>query len=262
MRLRVVLAAAALVFAVLAASGGALAGSIGGAPPSFSVDVTASAGAPLHLIPTLTPGAGGTFTGEVSQSQIDVVSILFDVSLNADPAISGSFTLTNLSGSPQTFSVSATVSVLPLAGPTKIGGSYGDATYTDTNGSEDVTIASNPFYQAQIDGAGVRNLGNFNLTASGGAGIFGTISQESFGTPIPSEARLGGVSSSIGVAFPGFTLTAGDSVHVPFEFVVSVPEPAFAPLFAIGTAAILCAFAQKRASIGSAGSGRIPPTGG
>ncbi|MFI5316348.1 MAG: hypothetical protein ACHQ6T_11655 [Myxococcota bacterium] len=261
MKLRGVLAEAAVLFSAVAAAGGAFAGPVG-VTPSFSVDVTAGSSAPLHSTPALTANPDGSYTGRVSGSVANVVSIEFDASLRTDPTISGSFTLTNLSSSTQTFSVAASLSgLLPIAGPTKIGGFFGDATYSDANSDGDVAIASSAFYRAEIDGSGVHDLGNFSIDDTSGPGVFGTISREAFGEPIPHDAGPG-VSTSIGVAFPAFSLSAGDSVMVPFEFVVSVPEPAFAPLFAITTAVIFCALAQKRASYRPFRSGRIPPTGG
>lgn len=262
MKLRVGTAAVALALGVLNLVGGsASAGPLAGGPPVFTLDASSSVGGDvLHLTPRLTTAGGGIYAAHGSET-VPSFSIVFDFTLNPDPAVSGSFTLTNLSATPQTFSVSATLSVLPIAGPTKMGGSFGDATYTDVNQSSDVEISSAAFYRALIDGVGVKDLGKFDSSASGGPGVFGTISQESFGTPIPSAAGPG-VSSSIGVGFPGFTLTSGDSVQVPFEFVVTAPEPAFAPLFAIGTAVILCVFARKNASTRSKRSGRILPTGG
>jgi len=247
MKLRGVLAVAALVFG---ASGSALAGPIPGGPPSFRIDASSSVGGDsLHLTPTLTPGPGGSYLVSGTESAPSF-SILFDFTLNPDPAVSGSFTLTNLSGTPQTFSVSATLGVLPIAGPTRIGGSYGDTIYRDANNDSNVELSSAAFYRAEIDGSGVHDLGSFDVMAFGGPGVFGTVSQDTFGTPIPSDPGPG-VVSSIGVAFPGFTLTPGDSVEVPFEFVVSAPEPAFAPLFAIGATLILLGVARKSAFGGS-----------
>jgi hypothetical protein len=259
MKLRVVLAAAALVFGT---SREAFAGVIPGGPPTFTVDVTSNVGGDaLHLAPTLTQGQNGNYSTS-GQEAAPSFSILFDFALNTDPAVSGSFTLTNLSGTTQTFTVAATLSgLLPIVGPTRIGGSFGDATYTDANGDESVEISSAAFYRAMIDGGGVHDLGLFDQMASGGPGIFGTISREEFGKPIPNDVGPA-VAGSIGVSFPGFSLTPGDSVQVPFEFVVAVPEPVFAPIFAIGVTLIIRRIAREKASRRSGRSGRILPTGG
>ncbi len=256
----VVTAAVALVFGF---APDAFSGPLPGGPPAFSVSASSSVGGDsVQLSPTLTTNPDGTYSAS-DQATAPSFFLLFAVALNPDPAISGSFTLTNLSGTTQTFTVSATLGVLPIAGPTRIGGSYGATTYTDVNGDSGVTVATagaNPFYRALIDGAGVQDLGFFNVTAFGGPGVFGTISPELFGVPIPSQVGPG-VSGSIGVAFPGFTLTAGDSVQVPFEFRV-VPEPGFAALFAISLALILLGLAREKASVRKSSSGRILPTGG
>ena len=233
MKLMRVIAAAAVV---LSFSGYAGAGTVGGGPPSFMLDVTSSVGLDsLHLTPTPTANGDGTFS-VVGDEMLTSFSIVFDFTLNPDPKVAGSFTLQNLSGATQTFTVTATLGVLPIAGPTTVSGFYGEATYTDLN-SNGVMLASPLFYQAQIDGSGVMSLGNFMLDAS--AGTSGTTSQEIFG---PGAGP--GVATSIGVRFPGFSLTAGDKVEVPFEFTV-VPEPSFASLFAAMAGIFLARVARK-----------------
>jgi hypothetical protein len=154
-------------------------------------------------------------------------SMSFHFDVIADPSVSGSFTLTNLSSQTQTFSVAATLGVLPIAGPTSVSGFYGPVTLTAPIGTPEATLTANPFYEARLDGAAIVSLGNLNVTTSGGTA---TILPELF-----SNQAGPGVSSSIGVGFPGFTLTALDSVEVPFGVtVVSVPEPASAVLFGVG----------------------------
>src|SRR5262249_36487883 len=132
----------------------------------------------IHLSPGLVPvpGAAGSFTTHVDTAAASF-SIVADFSLTADPMLGGSFLLTNLSGITQTFTVSATLSGLgAIPAPTTMQGSVGESTYTDANLSSSVSFASPLFYQAQIDGAGVMNLGSFDQTASGGPGISGTVS--------------------------------------------------------------------------------------
>lgn len=241
------LAGAALVLAVQARAGSLPAG----VTPTLSLVATSGAGDGLSLSPTSTLNADGTYSAhgsEVSGS----FSLVFDLKVNPDPSVIGSFTLTNLSNVTQFFSVSATMATLPVAGPTKMGGFYGDVTYTDANKDSTVTLATNgvdPFYRALIDAVAVKGLGSFNDTAFGGPGVFGTISQDSWGTPIPS-APGPGVASSVGVSFPAFSLTAGDSVQVPFEFIVNAPEPSFASLFATGITLILLATAHRKLFLG------------
>jgi hypothetical protein len=215
MKLAWVIAGVALVFG---SAGYARAGTVAGGPPSFTIDVTSSIGGDsLSLSPTLTANPDGTFSAS-GEGAAPSFSFVFDVSLNADPSVAGSFTLQNLSGTTQTFTVSATLGVVPLAGPTTMTGGFGEVSFTDTNDSS-ATLASALFYQARIDGLGVQNLGSFDTNASGGPGVVGTISPLAFG---PTAGP--GVATSIGVAFPGFSLTAQDRVEVPFSFTV-VPEP-------------------------------------
>lgn len=246
MKLRVLLAAAVVVFGF---SSSGFAGTVGGAPPTFALSVTSGGGPPIGIDAALTPNGDGTYSASGNEFGTNF-NLVFDIDLNPDPSISGSFTLVNLSALTQTFTVSATLGgLLPIPAPTLIGGSFGDVTYTDQNLDSSVTLATsgaNPFYRAAIDGVGVRDLGSFTLTAFGGPGIFGTASQQVFGAPIPSDVGPG-VTGSIAVQFPGFTLTGGDSVQVPFTFVV-VPEPGSGALIFLGVTGIFCAVAAKRAS--------------
>ena len=216
--------------------------------PAVQLTATSSVtGDSLSLSPTLVANPDGSLTTSGSEIKPSF-SLDFSLLVQTDPTLSGTFTLTNLSSTTQFFSVTATMSVAPLAAPTKMGGFFGDLTYTDANQDSTVTLATNgvdPFYRAQIDGVTVQSLGSFNLNAFGGPGVFGTYAQQTWGTPIPS-APGPGVSSTIGVAFPAFSLTPGDSVQVPWEFVVNAPEPSFASLFATGITLILLAATRRK----------------
>ena len=185
----------------------------------------------------------GVFTATGTAVEAGVFELGFDLRLEGDPAISGSFTLVNLSGSEQTFSVSATLGLAAIPGPTLMGGSFGDLTYTDLSGDGLVRVATPGggfFYQAQIDGSGVQDLGQFDLGPASGV-----LPKQSWGVPIPS-APGSGVTTSIGVAFPGFSLTAGDQMSTPFELGVFVPEPAPAALLALGLCVLARAGQRRR----------------
>ena len=251
MKLHGVLAAAGAVVLGLAAQ--TQAGPLPGSQvPAVQVTATSSLGDSFSASPVAVLNPDGSTYHAQGETQKPTFSLTFDLTLNPDPSIIGTFTLTTLSSSTQFFSVSATMAVLPIAAPTKMGGSFGDVTYTDTSHDSTVTLATNgtdPFYSALIDAVKVQGLGSFNATAFGGPGAFGTISKTSFGTPIPSAIGPA-VVSNIGVSFPAFSLTPGDQVEVPFEFVVSAPEPSFASLFAIGITLILLATSRRKFLLG------------
>jgi hypothetical protein len=244
MKLRRVVAVAAAVFGFASA---ALAGTVGGPPPTFSLVLGSDVpGSNVNLSPTLSANGDGTYRASGSHEIAGAYSILFDFTLDPDPAISGSFTLTSLSSSTQTFSVSATLGGVSLGGPSRVGGAFGEVTYRDLNDGT-VGIGASPFYSARIDGSEIQPLGSFSFNPiSGGNGISLTQGAESFGDPIPSQVGPG-VANNIQVAF-AFELTGMDRVELQhFEFVV-VPESSQFGLFSICLALILCRFARERAS--------------
>lgn len=206
-------------------------------PGDFSLNLCA--GSDCTQLVASADGANGQLN--VTFADTSIGSGLFSgltFSGSIDPSVMGSFTLKNLSGSTQLFSVSATLGVLPIGGPTSISGSYGPVLLID-NSDDGAEVATSTFYQAQIDGGTVMTLGNFDVKIGGGST---TIPPEFF-----SNQPGSGVASSIGVAFPGFSLTSGDSLQVPFAFTVvpaQVPEPTSLALFGLAFAGI--GFARKR----------------
>jgi hypothetical protein len=204
-------------------------------PPSLSMTVGIS-GTSLQVNPTLTPGsAPDTYFCDGSMSATSY-TLNYSFNVNADPTVSGTFTLTNLTSQTMTFSVSATLSTLPLAGPTQVSASYGLGQLSAPVGTPEAHLTANPFFQALIDGSTVQTLGsNLSITTSGGTA---PIPMQSF-TNQPGPA----LSSSIGAAFPAFTLTGLDTVETPFSVTV-VPEPASVALLVPGLAMV---FIRRRA---------------
>jgi hypothetical protein len=195
-------------------------------PPSMSLTFGIP-GDTLTIPVSLTASPGGGFAAEGTQSVASVLSLSYQFNVIADPLVSGSFMLTNITDTTQTFFFKVTLGVLPIAAPTSVSGFYGPVLVTAPIGTPEATLTASPFYQAQIDGATVESLGNISVTTTGGSA---TLPAEVFSNH-PGPA----VSSSIGVAFSGFTLTAHDSVQTPFQVtVVSVPEPASGVLLALG----------------------------
>jgi len=195
-----------------------------------------------HTIPvSLTGSPGGGFVAEGTQSVASSFSLSYQFNVIADPSVTGSFTLTNISDHTQAFFIKVTLGVSPIAGPTSVSGFDGPVLVTAPIGTPEATLTASPLYQAQIDGVTVESLGNINVTTTGGSA---TVPAEVFSNH-PGPA----VSSSIGVAFTGFTLTALDTVQVPFQAtVVSVPEPASAVLLALGI--VICLIGWEKLAVG------------
>jgi hypothetical protein len=210
---------------------------------SFQLSVGRVGADTVDVMTELVEISPGVFTATGTAVEDGVFNLGFDLRLEGDPSISGSFTLTNLSGAEQTFSVTATLGIGAIPGPTLMGGSFGDLAYTDLNQDGLVRVATVGgafFYQALIDGLSVQDLGQFDLGPTSGV-----LPKQSFGVPIPSASGPG-VTTSIGVGFPAFSLTAGDQIETPFEFVVVVPEPAPAGLLALGLGVLARAGRRRR----------------
>jgi hypothetical protein len=173
----------------------------------------------------------------------------WSIVVNPDPQITSTFTLTNLSAVTQTFIMNVTLPIALISPTTVQGGYFGDAstgtTYTDTNGSGNVTLATvgaNKFYTALVNGIASQGLGTFTVSAP----VSGSVPQQLWGTPIPS-APFGPASTNIRISWQ-FSLTAGDSVSTKGFFQVEptpAPEPAAAVLMGLGLAAV--AVARRRA---------------
>ena len=81
-------------------------------------------------------------------------NVSWDLDVNPDPFIVGTFNLTNTSTTTEEFILTITLPTTPFPGPNVMGGYFGAFTYTDANGDATVTIntvGADPFYQALID---------------------------------------------------------------------------------------------------------------
>ena len=175
----------------------------------------------------------------------------WSIVVDQDPQVTSTFTLTNLSAVTQQFVMTITLPIGSFGPATLRGGYFGDAvngtTYTDTSGNSDVTlgtVGANPFYSALVNGVLSQGLGNFGVTglnANGGPGIFGQLSQQSWGTPIPS-APFGPASGNMQIKWQ-FSLTGGDTVQTQgfFRIDAAAPEPATLALVGLGLAALVAA---------------------
>ena len=172
----------------------------------------------------------------------------WDLTVNPDPQITSTFTLMNLSPNPTNFTMTITLPIATIGPNTVRGGYYGDpvtgTTYTDTSGDANVTLASvGAFYTALVNNVVSMSLGSFSQNANGGAGIQGNLSQQSWGTPIPS-APFGAATGNMVIKW-SFSLTGGDQVQTKGFFQVEAPEPStvLLGLLALGGLAL----ARKRA---------------
>jgi len=167
---------------------------------------------------------------------------------DADPTLSGSFTLTNLSSSTLPFTVSATLGISPVGPSVSTTGSVGAGTLTDLN-ANGATLTDSGFsiYTTEIDGSPVHMLLDPHQSYTAPADPLGgpssvTIPMQSFGPDVLAQAA----NSTITASF-GFMLTAGDSVSFPFTFDVQpVPEPTTALLLGSGIAGLVLLGRGKR----------------
>jgi hypothetical protein len=171
---------------------------------------------------------------------IDVAN--WSLSMDSDPFVTNNFTITNTSGSTQTYTLGTTVGVSPAIPNGLMRGSIGYS-LTDNN-SNGATLATSgtSIYQGKIDGNVARTLWNpstsFSTFSTGASSI-------DFGFPT-RETAPESIDSNIGILIT-FSLTSGDSVAFTSNFdVVPVPVPAAVWLFGSGLLGLFGVSRRKR----------------
>jgi hypothetical protein len=149
----------------------------------------------------------------------------FDLDLEPDPFVSSFFTIQNLTGVLQPFSITTTLPSIPVGNPSSMNGSTvgtvgdGDGVLDQFgNGASIRTIAGAPYYQALVDGVGVRSLypdAQFQFAPQGQ--VAGIAAQN-----FPNEAGPG-VLANIGIR-NRFELTPGDNASFTSTFFI-IPAP-------------------------------------
>lgn len=168
----------------------------------------------------------------------------WSLSMDSDPFVTNNFTITNTSGSTQTYSFTTMVGVVPAIPNSLMRGSVG-LTLTDnnSNGATLATSTGGSIYQGAIDTNVARSLWD---PATSFTAPFGTTSSSTyFGFPT-REAAPESIDLNIGIVIT-FSLTAGDSASFTSNFdVVPVPVPAAVWLFGSGLLGLFGVSRRKR----------------
>ena len=178
----------------------------------------------------------------VSMSDMPVWDYSWNLTADPDPFIAGTFTVTNTSGTDQTFDITFGLSVSPIFTDGymtgSLSGSYFDA---DGDGSAALNLT---LWEGLIDGLSEMSLPVFEGTCSSSppGGCIGTIDDILQGPTL----YTGDVNDTIGIHMT-FDLSAGDKVtfNTLFE-IVPVPVPAAVWLFASGLLGLV-GIARKKA---------------
>lgn len=161
------------------------------------------------------------------------VQVGYALEVDPDPFVSNSFSVTNNTGSTQQFMINLTIPISPALATTQISGSI-SGTVGDADGAVDgfgngatvSTFGGMPYYFAEIDGVGVRQLYMDPQTHTAPLAGTNTISTLNYG-PEASVAA----NTTIGIT-NRFELTSGSSVTFTSTFLV-IPTPGTMGLLAI-----------------------------
>lgn len=189
----------------------------------------------------------GTFTyngGRSSAGGDDRWAMTWDVTVDPDPFILSNTTITNSTGTTNTYVITLSAPIIPLINGSLTGGSVaGSFTTPSLTGGALTTNGSNPLYMSIIDGVDYVPLYSgplsFSRTSPGSVGI----PDASFGDPIPS---LPGppILSSIGIRLE-FVLAPGDQASFTSLFMV-VPEPSSIALAGTGVLFVVGLIFKRR----------------
>ena len=226
-----------------------------------SAGVAQAQDAELPFVPVLTIGstalindgvianADGSFTvlGNQQGGSVNgqpVWDLTWNLTLNQDPSIVGSATLTNLTTTTRNFNLAFSLPITPAFSPSLFGGSV-TATLVDANGDLSAALApiaiSPSIYRGTIDGITVLSLLAANVSCSGSSAGCTASGTDDLG--LPGLSLTGpAVNSAIGI-FLNFSLSPGDRVTFNANFIVEppapVPLPAALPLLLSGLGALV-----------------------
>jgi len=187
---------------------------------------------------------GGSFNGGA------VWDLGWDLTVNQDPTIFGSLSLTNLTNTTRSFSLSLMLPITPAFSPSLFGGSL-TATLVDLNGDLSASLApssaSASIYRGTIDGITVLSLFAANLNCVGTSGGCTASGSDDFGLPGPTLPGPN-VTNSIATLL-NFTLSPGDRVVFNSNFTVeppaAVPLPAALPMVMLSLSGLAAARRRK-----------------
>lgn len=166
-----------------------------------------------------------------------------------DPGVSGSWSITNNTAAPQTYSFSVLLPVLPVAPSSLMLGSS-SITVADANfdgAASLTTFAPSPGYAGLVDLAVVPAATLFPDPFTLSVGVLGgtTSLTDDFGIPGPSVPGPA-VAGSIGIQHV-FTLSPGDRATLNSTFfLVAIPEPGTLALVLVGLGGLAAAGGRPR----------------